>query len=73
MHLVEEPLTSLCHLHCVCVCVWPRFFLSDKQCTIQLENKYNKSYKRYAAAATNCYRKDVQRLNFMKPHTQEII
>lgn len=30
---------------CVCVCVWPGFPLSDKQCTIQLENKYNKNYK----------------------------
>lgn len=28
-----------------CVCVWPGFPLSDKQCTIQLENKYNKNYK----------------------------
>lgn len=33
-------------LQCVvCVCVWPGFPLSDKQCTIQLENKYNKNYK----------------------------
>lgn len=28
-----------------CVCVWPGFPLSDKQCAIQLENKYNKNYK----------------------------
>ncbi len=50
---------------CVCVCVWPRFLLSDKQCTIHSENKHNKSYRSFrscAAAATNCYRKNIQRL-----------